>query len=170
MEEFKGYDHMMARYYEKMSNYSLPLLSWEFYGEHHTLLESFKEDLSTLKKLTENWEFTRDYSKEFTQEQSVIVITNPNLKIVYASQNIQNLNGYSPDEVIGNSPKMFQGKDTCVKTSAKVREAVNNQTSFEVTILNYRKDLTPYQCIIKGFPVHDKKGKLINYIAFEKAA
>ncbi len=170
MEELKGYDQMMARYYEKMNNYSLPLLSWEFYGEHHTTLESFKDDLSTLKKLTKNWEFTRNYSKEFVEEQSVIVITNPNLKIVYASQNIRDLNGYSPEEVIGNSPKMFQGKGTCAETSAKVRNAVNNHTPFEVTILNYRKDLTSYQCIIKGFPVHDKKGKLINYIAFEKAA
>ncbi|WP_438422480.1 PAS domain-containing protein [Aquimarina macrocephali] len=170
MNEFFGYDNMVAKYYEKTSNHVLPLVSWEFYGEHHTVLESFKEDFSALKKITKNWNFTRDYYQEFIQEQSVIVITNPNLKIVYASQNIQKLSGYSPSEVIGNSPKIFQGEDTCTTTSSKIRNAINNEISFEVSILNYKKDKTPYICLIKGFPVHDKHGKLVNYIAFEKAA
>ncbi|MBP2832295.1 PAS domain-containing protein [Aquimarina sp. U1-2] len=161
---------MMATYYNGMSSYALPLLSWEFYGEHHTALEVYKEDISTLKKLTQNWEFQKDCYKELIEEQSVIVITNPNLTIVYASKNIEKLNGYTPDEVIGNSPKMFQGAHTCSKTSAQVRSAINNGVPFEVSILNYRKDDTPYTCSIKGFPVHDKKGKLVNYIAFEKAA
>ncbi len=170
MREFWGYDNMMAGYYEKMSNYTLPLLSWEFYGEHHAALETYKEDLTSLKNITKNWDFDRNYIKEFIEEQSVIVITNPNLKIIYASQNIEKLNGYAPDEVIGNSPKMFQGIDTCDQTSSMVRKAVNNGNPFEVSILNYRKDNTTYMCIIKGFPVLNKRGKLINYIAFEKAA
>ncbi|TSE06097.1 MULTISPECIES: PAS domain-containing protein [Aquimarina] len=170
MSEFSVYDHMMAEYYKKMSNYTLPLLSWEFYGEDHTTLGFFKDDIGTLKKITKNWQFERNYYKEFVEEQSVIVITNTNLKIVYASQNIEKMNGYSPEEVIGNSPKMFQGNDTCVKTSSEVRDAIDSGIPFEVSILNYRKDNTPYMCLIKGFPVHDKRGKLINYIAFEKAA
>ncbi|WP_109300493.1 PAS domain-containing protein [Aquimarina sp. AU474] len=170
MKEFFGYDHMMAEYYEKMSNHTLPLLSWEFYGEHHASLEIYKDDLTALKKITKNWNFERDYQKEFVEEQSVIVITNPDLKIVYASKNIEKLNGFSPDEVVGNSPKMFQGEDTCVETSSKVRSAVSKGVPFEVSLLNYRKDKTPYVCIIKGFPVLNKRGKLINYIAFEKVA
>ncbi|PKV50014.1 PAS domain S-box-containing protein [Aquimarina sp. MAR_2010_214] len=170
MKDFFDYDVMMARYYKNMSGNILPLVSWEFYGEHHIVLESFKEDFNTLKKITKNWNFKRDYYQEFIQEQSVIVITNPNLKIVYASQNIQKLSGYSPNEVIGNSPKIFQGKDTCVKTSAKIRSAIENEAPFEVSILNYKKDETPYVCVIKGFPVRDKYGELVNYIAFEKAA
>ncbi len=170
MNELWGYDHMMAAYYEKMSDFSLPLLSWEFYGEHHATLETFKEDFNTLKKITKNWNFSRNYHKAFIEEQSVILITNPDLTIIYASNNIHKMNGYSSGEVIGKSPKMFQGQDTCSITSAKVRKAVNNEEPFEVSILNYRKDMTSYLCVIKGFPVHDKQGKLINYIAFEKAA
>ncbi len=170
MKEFLGYDQMMSEYYNKMSNHLLPLLSWEFYGEHHAELEIFKEDFSTLQKLTKNWKSTRNYYKELIEEQSVIVITNPNLEIVYASNNMHKMNGYSPEEVIGNSPKMFQGEGTCSSVSAKVRSAVDNQQPFEVSILNYKKDTTPYVCLIKGFPVYNKKGKLVNYIAFEKAA
>ncbi|GAA4274465.1 PAS domain-containing protein [Aquimarina gracilis] len=170
MKDLNGYDHMMAGYYKKMSNYSLPLLSWEFYGESHAALEIFKDDINNLNKLSKNWDFNKDYYTKLIEEQSVIIVTSPNLEIVYASKNIEKLNGYSPNEVIGNSPKMFQGEGTCEKTSAKVRDAINNGVPFEVSILNYRKDTTTYMCTIKGYPVHDKKGKLVNYIAFEKAA
>ena len=170
MKEFSGYDHMMAEYYEGLSNHVLPLLSWEFYGEYHSSIETYKQDLSELKRITKNWDFERDYLSEFVDKQSVVVVTSPELKIVYASSNIMKLNGYSPKEVIGNSPKMFQGKDTCLKTSAKIRAAVEKLEPFQVSILNYRKDQTPYTCVIKGYPVLNKKGKLLNYIAFEKAA
>jgi len=170
MKEFLGYDQMMAEYYNKMGNCTLPLLSWEFYGEHHAELELYRDDLVALSKITKGWDFERDYRNEFLKEESVIVITNTNLEIVYASKNMKKMNGYLPDEVVGNSPKMFQGEDTCRETSAEVRQAINAGNPFEVSILNYRKDATTYQCVIKGFPVRDKKGKLINYIAFEKAA
>ncbi len=170
MEDFRGYDHMMSEYYKKMSNHTLPLLSWEFYGEYHATLEIFKEDINTLNKLSKNWDFNEDYYNELLTEQSVIIVTNPSLKIVYASNNIEKLNGYSPNEVIGNSPKMFQGEQTCIATSSKVRTAIDKGVPFEVSILNYRKDASTYMCVIKGYPVHNKKGKLVNYIAFEKAA
>ncbi|GGX10654.1 PAS domain-containing protein [Aquimarina muelleri] len=169
MNEFFAYDSVMDKYYKKMSNHVLPLLSWEFYGEHHKLIESFRDDFVALKKVTKNWSFNIDY-KQFIEEDSVIVVTNPKLKIVFASQNIQKMNGYLPEEVIGNSPKMFQGDETCIKTSITVRKAIDSMLPFEVSILNYRKDQTSYMCLIKGFPVHDKQGRLVNYIAFEKAA
>ncbi|MDY8137802.1 PAS domain-containing protein [Aquimarina sp. 2201CG5-10] len=170
MLELYGYDQMIAERAEKESNFSLPLISWEFYGESYSLLSSFKKDLESLEKITERWDFDHNYHKEFTQNRSVILVTNPDLKIVYASHNMHKMNGYSVDEVLGKSPKMFQGKDTCMKTSGKIREAVDNRKPFELSILNYKKDKTTYICKIKGFPVFDTKGKLINYIAFEKAA
>ncbi|MCK8522719.1 PAS domain-containing protein [Aquimarina sp. D1M17] len=170
MRDFKEYDEVMTSYYAKMSNYVLPLLSWEFYGENHIALQAYKDDLVTLNQITKNWDFEKNYIEELVDKESVIVITNTDLKIVYASKNIEKLNGYSPEEVIGNSPKMFQGADTCAETTKTVRAAVDNAAPFEVSILNYRKDKTPYVCLIKGFPILNKKGKLINYIAFEKAA
>lgn len=170
MKEFLEYDTMVAKHNENRYNTTLPLLSWEFYGEHHTALDRFRKDLNALRKIAKNWNFKRDYRREFIEEQSVIIVTNPDLKIIYASQNIHKLTGYSQDEVISNSPKMFQGKDTCLNTISKIRNAIDNGSAFEVSILNYRKDETPYICLIKGFPVYDKGGELVNYIAFEKAA
>ncbi len=169
MKEFYEYDTLLANRTTNTPNYFSPLLSWEFYGEDLMLLGSHRDDLNTLKKLTKNWSFSRNYYTELVRKQSVIVITDPNLTITYASSNMKKMNGYSNNEVIGNSPKMFQGEDTCREMSGMIRIAVKNQLPFEASILNYRKDDSSYMCYIKGFPVHNKHGKLINYIAFEKA-
>ncbi|WP_299185692.1 PAS domain-containing protein [uncultured Aquimarina sp.] len=170
MKEFEGYDTMMAEYYNSISALVLPLSSWEFYGEHNWFLNNFKNDLDSLNKITKKWDFENVYHNELVHKKSVIVITNADLKIVYATRNIEKMSGYTPKEVVGNSPKMFQGEQTDLKTSKIIRAAIDNQEPFEVSIVNYKKDRSTYLCHIKGFPVRDKKGKLINYIAFEQAA
>jgi len=170
MKEFESYDSMMGEYYNAVPAFVLPLSSWEFYAEHNYLLSSFKNDLESLKKITKKWDFESIYYRSLVHEKSVIVITDTDLKIIYATQNIKQMSGYVPKEVIGNSPKMFQGMKTDISTSKSIREAVKNEEPFEVSILNYKKDKSTYLCHIKGFPVRDKRGKLINYIAFEQAA
>ncbi|MDH7446973.1 PAS domain-containing protein [Aquimarina sp. 2201CG14-23] len=170
MKELEVYDTMMAEYYESITTQFLPLSSWEFYGEHNAFLHSSKQDLDSLQKITKKWNFNNDYHHELVNKKSVIVITSADLKIVFASHNIEKMTGYAPEEVIGSSPKIFQGKDTDPKTSEAIRNAINKKQPFEASILNYKKDNSTYICEIKGFPVCDKRGKLINYIAFEKAA
>jgi PAS domain S-box-containing protein len=92
------------------------------------------------------------------------------LNIVFASHNIKKMNGYEEADVLGKSPKMFQGKATNDNTSNEIRKAIVNQESFEKTVLNYKKNGDVYVCLIKGFPVFNNKGNLSHYIAFEKAA
>ncbi len=170
MKELSVYDATLATYYQTHGRNLLPLSSWEFYAEHSSYLASCKDDLEQLYKITQKWDFDQDYTNQLIGERAVIVITNTDLQIVYATQNITQMNGYTPQEIIGSSPKMFQGVDTCLTTAKTIRDAVSKQLPFEVSILNYKKDDSTYMCQIKGFPVRNKKGKLVNYIAFEQAA
>lgn len=170
MREFQTYDQTIEQKNQWNVQKALPLLCWEFYSEHHTVLQRFKADIDQLQKLSRKWSFEHNYLQELVVEQTVVLVTNPDLKIVFASHNIEELNGYSSNQVIGKSPKMFQGEGTCSKTSAAIGKAVKQHKPFEYSILNYRKDKEVYTCHIKGFPVFDFKGNLVNYIAFEKAA
>ncbi len=170
MKEFEVYDNMMATYYQSISTHILPLSSWEFYGEHNAVFTNFKDDLDSLRKITKKWNFNKDYQTELITKESVIVITDLELKIVYTTRNIAKMSGYTQEEVIGKSPKMFQGKDTCSEASKSIRKSINKEEPFDVSILNYRKDSSTYFCRIKGYPVYNQRGKLINYIAFEKVA
>ncbi|UZO80427.1 PAS domain-containing protein [Aquimarina sp. ERC-38] len=170
MKEFRVYDNVMANYYKSSFNSILPLNSWEFYSEYFESVINFKNDIDQLNKISVKWNFNEDYVKEMVVNHKVVVVTTPTLEIVYASHNIKRMNGYIPQEVIGKSPKMFQGRDTCKLTTTKVGKAVKEALPFEVSVLNYRKDNSTYICKIQGFPVFSTNGKLVNYIAFEEAA
>ena len=170
MRELSGYDEAAGKYYESLSMATMPLLSWNFHVENYNEMISFREDLMMLKEMSKNWDLEINFQKELTLEKMVVVVTTPKLEIVYATHNIQKMNGYSPNEVLGQSPKMFQGKDTCLAISKKIRFAVENKIAFEEVVVNYKKDKTVYNCKIKGMPVFDNQGVLINYIAFEQVA
>ncbi|MNR33441.1 hypothetical protein D3C85_1511150 [compost metagenome] len=63
---------------------------------------------------------------------------------------------------------MFQGIDTDQVVKDKVSVVVSNKLPFEVSILNYRKNGTPYTSNIQGFPVFNRKQELVNFITFAK--
>ncbi len=171
MGDLRMYDSAAANYYNSATvSKVMPLLSWNFHIENYNTMISFKEDLMRLKELGKKWSLEADFLRELTVDKMVIVITTPELSIVYATHNIFQMNGYAQDEVVGASPKMFQGKNTCPVVSNKIRQAVRQELPFDEVVLNYRKDESTYKCSIKGMPLYDKKGVLVNYIAFEKIA
>jgi len=169
--EFLTYDNAAAKYYSELEIKTLPLVSWDFFSQNFSNNQVTILDNSVLNKLEtkNNWETTWDFNY-MLQNETVIVVTDSKLKIVFASENINKMNGYNPNEVIGKTPRMFQGKDTDVAVSNEIRLAIQNQKPFDKVVLNYRKDGSIYKCHIQGHPVFNRKGKLINFIAFEKIA
>jgi PAS domain S-box-containing protein len=151
-----------------------PLLCWDIVMEGNARRKEFAEDITALQNLmTANcWRSIPQRSVDncIVWENKVIVVTNPALQIVWATKNMYEMNGYKPNEVIGKHPKMFQGEATTIESRAKIKSAINSQSSFECNILNYRKDGTIYNCHIEGYPIFNKQGTLINYIAFENVA
>uniref|UniRef100_UPI0040491C55 PAS domain-containing protein n=1 Tax=Flavobacterium sp. TaxID=239 RepID=UPI0040491C55 len=148
-----------------------PLICWDIYMDQFQKINHFASEKDVLRKLAK--QFSWSVSENFLQNiplDTVVVVTNPSLEIVFVTENMLGLNGYKPEEVIGSTPRMFQGKDTCVKTSQEIGQAIKAQKPFEKTVLNYCKDGSIYYCHIQGIPVFDKKGKLQNFIALERAA
>lgn len=168
MELFE-YEKAVSRYLKTIIRTKMPLATWDFYGNYFSDLKKSGSDTALLKKfeVKNNWKSSWDVSKEL-QSQTVIVLTDVNLKIIFASKNMIYLNGYKPDEVIGYHPKMFQGPATNSSTSKSIGEAVKNQLPFSEVVINYCKDGSLYKCEIKGYPIFDTSGKLRNFIAFEK--
>lgn len=171
MKDLLQYDNAKSVYLGHLSLNRIPLISWDFFGAFLQDLSHDFLDLKELEGLTafNNWVADFDFKKEL-QEESVIVVTDANLKIVFASHAIHKMTGYESQEVIGESPKMFQGKGTSKKTSAEIRNAIENHQPFEKIVINYKKSGETYECHIKGFPIFNKKGKLSHFIAFEKVA
>lgn len=147
---------------------SVPILAWDF---HYEYLNELKASFSDLKKVTSisakfAWNEKHLKIKERIKNE-VIVITDVNLKIVFASTGIKKMTGYTEDEVLGKTPKMFQGPETSPVVLREIKEAIKLQVPFEKTIENYKKNGRVYKCKINGVPVFNLKGELSHFIAFE---
>ncbi len=166
----KDYDKAAYKFYTSQNLKTLPLNSWDMYAQHFDKTCQNQNDLASLKVLAKknDWVFFPKFDKPFIQRNEVIVVTDPSLTIVHATHNIFEMNGYRPEEVIGKKPKVFQGKETDKTTLADISKAINEVASFDAKILNYRKDGTTYTCWIKGSPIFDRSGKVVNFIAYEK--
>lgn len=171
MNSLKEYDNAIAKYYNGLNIRTLPIVAWEF---NHVFLDELKNnflDESRINKIASNSKWVKNnWDFKTILNNQVIIVTDTKLKIVFASNNMIQMNGYKESEVIGQSPKMFHGMNTCKITSNEIREAVALHLPFEKNVLNYKKNGETYQCLIKGFPIFDQKGELSHFIAFETAA
>jgi PAS domain S-box-containing protein len=169
--ELTDYEIALQKYYSKLEGYKMPLNSWSFYASAFQTMKNELADVRMLQALVllNSWQQNWNFNEEFAND-TVIVVTDASLKIVFASKNMVEMNGYVPEEVIGNSPRMFQGELTNTTISSEIGLAVRNQQPFDKVILNYCKDGSLYKCRIKGFPIFNDKGELKNFIAFENIA
>lgn len=170
MKEFNNYDKAASRFYTNKEPKGLPILAWDLAGSYFDKTCKNLDDLKSIRKISRinRWAYKNTCQDELMNKEQVIVVTDPELKIVYATKNIFKMNGYTLDEISGKSPKIFQGKETSKKVTASIAKAIKNKVPFEATVLNYRKDGSTYKCWIKGEPIFNKKGKIVNFIAYER--
>ncbi len=150
-----------------------PLLCWDICLEGLHLRMQLSEDIMAMQQImkTQKWHeplFSLDNT--LVWENKVILITDTNLNIIHATENIFAMNGYKKFEVVGKSPKMFQGNKTEISKMAIIRSAIDKQISFETIITNYKKDGSIYKCHIEGYPMFNKQNQLVNFVAIENAA
>ena len=151
--------------------YSVPILAWDFHYEYVNELKAMAADLKKVYKISTQYSWNEKELKiEERIKNEVVVITDLNLKIVFASNKIKRMTGYTEAEVLGNTPKMFQGEKTCPNALKEIREAIRDKTPFDKTIENYKKNGKVYSCHISGYPVYNVAGEVSHFIAFEKNA
>ena len=151
-----------------------PLLCWDIIMEGTSRRTEFNKDITALQNLMKvhNWHLIMERTIDncIVWENKTILVTNPALQIILATKNIYQMNGYKPEEVIGKHPKMFQGEETSITSREIIKVAIDKQLPFDCNIINYRKDRTLYTCHIECYPIINKKGQLVNYLALENAS
>jgi len=170
MNELRHYDNAAIEFYGKQQINCLPLNSWDRYAEHFETVLKFSKDISILQNLAEKhqWQTPLRFKEEMLEKQRVVVVTDAQLQIVHASHNMITMNGYTAAEVIGKSPKIFQGKHTSFKSKAIIAAAIHHKQAFETVVLNYRKDGSTYKCWIKAHPIFNAEKEVVHFIAYEK--
>lgn len=159
----KTYEEALAQHYNKSRIVHLPLISWDF-----CFMQNF--EISKFNDIQKKWKSKVNFRGVNNVAKLEIIVTNVKQEIVFASKGIAAMNGYQPFEIIGKSPKMFQGELSSEESIISIRKAIQNKLPFKEVIINYRKDGSSYLCEIEGFPKFNAEGELVNYIAFEKIA
>lgn len=89
-------------------------------------------------------------------------------KMVYVNQAICKLSGYSREELIGETPRIFQGALTNKEAIHRIREALDKQAPITETLLNYSKKGTPYWVEMNIFPLKNQLGEVTHFAAVER--
>jgi PAS domain S-box-containing protein len=147
---------------------TVPLLAWDFHYEYLNELRAIFADLKKVDKISSRFKWNDknlDIKNRILDE--VILVTDANLKIVFASNGIKKMTGYAESEIIGKTPKMFQGPKTSETVLKEIKIAIQSQVPFEKILENYKKDGKIYKCKINSVPIFNLKGELSHFIAFE---
>ncbi|KAF2722856.1 hypothetical protein K431DRAFT_266029 [Polychaeton citri CBS 116435] len=91
----------------------------------------------------------------------VYCITDPSLPdnpIVYASEEFYNTTQYGREYVIGRNCRFLQGPKTSTNTVRRLIEALTEGQESCETVLNYRRDGTPFMNLLMIAPLYDNKG------------
>jgi PAS domain S-box-containing protein len=158
---FDNYDIAWAKYQKKLRILPLPILSWDIFSHPNVEITAFNS-------LQKNWVNKEDYYNQIANKS--VIVTDSKLTIIFATKEISELTGYRSSEIIGQTPKMFQGALTDDRTREKIRTAISKNHPFKEIVINYKKDGTCYKCEIEAYPKFDTNNNIVNYIAFERIA
>ena len=97
----------------------------------------------------------------------VFCLADPSIKdcpIVYASEEFYRTTRYSRDDVLGRNCRFLQGPKTDRPTVARLSAAIKSSQEICETILNYRRDGTPFMNLLLTAPLYDNRGSVRYFI------
>jgi PAS domain S-box-containing protein len=97
----------------------------------------------------------------------VYCLTDPSLPdhpIVYASEEFYRTTGYGPQHVIGRNCRFLQGPKTSLSTIRRLSNALATGTEICETIVNYRRDGSPFINLLMMAPLYDNQARIRYFI------
>jgi len=90
-------------------------------------------------------------------------------RIVFANDAVSSLTGYSRNELLGATPRMFQGPLTDRASLDRIRHALQEYRPITEEMVNYRKDGSPYWVQLQLMPVAAQPGQnFSHYIGIQR--
>ena len=107
----------------------------------------------------------------FSRAQVSMVMTNPHLQdnpIVYVNEAFTRTTGYARSASIGRNCRFLQGEKTEKAAVDKIRDAIADEESVTVDVLNYKANGAPFMNRLIVAPIADSKGTVQYFIGIQK--
>ena len=92
----------------------------------------------------------------------------PDTPIIYVNKAFTELTGYTPEDVMGKSPRMLQGPKTDQSVLERLRKDLEAGRVFEGEAVNYRNDCSEFLMHWRVVPVKDQQGMPRYFIALQE--
>ena len=92
----------------------------------------------------------------------------PEPKIIYVNEAFTTMTGYTPEDVIGKSPRILQGPKSDFEKLKKLSKALRHWESHDITTINYKKNGEEFWVNFTVTPVADQTGWYTHWIAIER--
>jgi PAS domain S-box-containing protein len=92
----------------------------------------------------------------------------PGPRIVYTNRALQDHTGYSQAELLGATPRLFQGERTSRELLARLKETLSRGEPFVGSTVNYRKDGSSYFVEWRITPVLDEAGRVTHFVSVQR--
>jgi PAS domain S-box-containing protein len=107
------------------------------------------------------------------QSKESIVITDaelnlPGPRILFVNPAFTRMTGYTPDEVLGKTPRILQGPRSDKAVLRKLRQNLLRGEPFLGETLNYRKDGTEFYLEWQVTPIRGASGAITHFVAIQR--
>ena len=89
----------------------------------------------------------------------------PGPRIVFVNEAFERRTGYSPQEVLGRTPRLLQGPGTQRKELDRIRSAMEQWQPARVDLINYKKNGEAFWVDLEVSPVWDNERRLTHWVA-----
>ena len=104
--------------------------------------------------------------------QDAVVITTtaldePGPVVTFVNKAFERMTGYDRREVIGRTPRIFQGPETSRSELDRMRRSLQAGQTFEGTTINYRKDASAFPLTWAVVPIFDDFGEHVAWLSLQ---
>lgn len=89
------------------------------------------------------------------------------MPLVYVNKAFETITGYTLAETVGKNCRFLQGKEHDQLAVSKIRDAIKNRESVEVTLRNYRKNGELFYNHLVMSPLFDSDGNLLYFLGVQ---
>ncbi|MDW8273234.1 MAG: PAS domain-containing protein [Chitinophagales bacterium] len=147
-----------------------PLMCWDIASLHSVgvNMSTNENDLNSLQALTAKFGWATDFTFIKNEQSEAIVVTDATQTILWVNEGFTTMTGYEPSFAIGKKPKFLQGAETSSESRERIRNKLSSGIPFSDVVINYKKDKSPYKCLLKIYPIRNHQNEITAFMALER--